>query len=80
MVIKSNNGFGILVLPDVLAISGRVETSPGDMTCGGGASGFYDPVVSSICIDSGPLGSPHLLTGSLVRILVISIKSRSFFN
>jgi hypothetical protein len=46
MVIKSNKVFGTLVLPDVLAISSWVEVSPADMICGGGASGFFDPVIS----------------------------------
>jgi hypothetical protein len=56
MVIKSNKGFGILVLPDVLTISIRAKTSLSDLTYGGGASSFSDPVVSSICI-----GSRHLV-------------------
>jgi hypothetical protein len=64
MVIKLNRGIGISVLPDVLAMLGQAETSPGDPNDGGGASGLSNPVVSSICIDSGPLDSPRLSIGS----------------
>jgi hypothetical protein len=80
MVINSNKGFGTLVLPDFLTISGWVEISLGDLICGGGTSGFFGPVISSSCIGSRPLGSPQLSIGSSVVILVISTILGSFCN
>jgi hypothetical protein len=77
MVIKSNKGFGTLVLPIFLAISGWVEIPPGDPIYGGGTLEFSGPMISSSCIISKPLGSPLLLIVSSTRILGISTISRS---
>jgi len=75
MVIKSNKGFGTLVLPSVLTISGCVEIPPVDLIYGGGTSGFSGPMISSSCIGSRPLGSPLILIGSSMGILDISTRS-----
>jgi hypothetical protein len=74
MVIKSNKGFGTLVLHGVLSISGWVEIPHGDMICGGGTSIFYGPMISSNCIGSRPLGSPIISIGSSTGILNISTR------
>jgi hypothetical protein len=80
MVIKSKKGFGTLVLPGVLDISGWVEIPYGDLIYSDGTLGFSGLVISSSCIGSKTLVSPLLAIRSSSRILDISTRSGSFCN